>query len=388
MPSEFTVRALDSTVRIAADASLTAEQFADVRAQWKDVLVDHDESPDLTIRIGIGTGTGTEPLDGADSVFHDSFEGLCDRLTTAVTLGGIRNLQGRALMLHAAAVDAGDGRVVAFVGPSGRGKTTAAQALGREFGYVTDETLAVRLDGTVLSYRKPLSIGSRPGQKRTVPASDLGLRPVEHDDLELAAVVLLDRRPDIETPRIESVPLTEGLPELVSQSSYLGGMTRPLRTLADLVLAAGGIRRVVYSEAETLPPLLEELIATRDVDPPMLVDVSSALKKGCGCLGERLAQQDQDASADLAPKGSYRREVHRDSLMLDDSLFVLRKSDVMVLEGVGPVVWLGADDSSEEELRDAALEQLPEPPEGVDPALVVSAAIKDLLDAGLLVQQA
>ena len=170
-----------------------------------------------------------------------------------------------------------------------------------------------------------------------------------------------------------------------------GGRYQPeswARTLADLVLAAGGIRRVVYSEAETLPPLLEELIATRDVDPPMLVDVSSALKKGCGCLGERLAQQDQDASADLAPKGSYRREVHRDSLMLDDSLFVLRKSDVMVLEGVGPAVWLGADDSSEEELRDAALEQLPEPPEGVDPALVVSAAIKDLLDAGLLVQQA
>ncbi|WP_353808035.1 hypothetical protein [Agromyces sp. SYSU T00194] len=385
MPSEFTVRALDSTVRIAGDASLAPEQFAELEAQWRDLVAPHVDSADRTIRVGLGAGIGAAPADGEDRVFVDSFEELCDRLATEVTLAGIRGLQGRALMLHAAAVDAGDGRVVGFVGPSGRGKTTVAQALGHDFGYVTDETLAVRPDGTVLSYRKPLSIGSRPGRKRTAPASDLGLRSVDADGLELAAVVLLDRRAEVATPWVESVPLAEGLPELVSQSSYLAVMPRPLRMLAEVVLAAGGIRRVVYGEATTLPPLIEELIATREAEPPMLVDVADSTEQGCGCA--QAPSVDADA-ASVPRSGSYRREAHRDSLMLDERLYVLRASEVFVLEGLGPVVWLGADDSTEEDLREEALRQLPEPPEGVDPGLLVSAAIRDLLDAGLLTQQA
>ena len=145
----------------------------------------------------------------------NSPEALAQRITSEVTIGAIRGLRGEALMLHASAVSLDDGRVIGFVGPSGRGKTTASQALGRFYGYVTDETLAVRVDGSVVPYPKPLSIGSWPGVKVTEPASTLGLRRAPAESLRLAAIVLLDRRPDVEQPFVESVPIIEALSELV-----------------------------------------------------------------------------------------------------------------------------------------------------------------------------
>ena len=47
-------------------------------------------------------------------------------------------------MLHAAGIADADGLVVALVGPSGMGKTTASSYLARHgFGYVTDETVSI-----------------------------------------------------------------------------------------------------------------------------------------------------------------------------------------------------------------------------------------------------
>ncbi|BDZ64528.1 hypothetical protein [Agromyces mangrovi Wang et al. 2018] len=390
MSSPITVRALATTVCIAPDETLPESDRAALAVQWSDLLIDDDARAALTIHVGIGPSE-LEILSVDDRrLVAGSFEELADRLATEVTLAGLKSLQGQALLLHACAVDVGDGRVVAFVGPSGRGKTTAAEALAHEFGYVTDETVAVRRDGTVVSYRKPLSIGSRPGSKLHVPASGLGLKAVSEDALELAAVVLLDRRPDVESPRVEQVPLAEGLPELVRQTSYLTLMHRPLRTVSDLLRSTGGIRRVVYGEAATLPAIMDEILEATDPEPPMLVDVATRSNRDCGCVQDLVPGEPITTNTPLeeAPPGSYRRTVHSDSLMIDDSLFVLKEFDVLVLEGLGPIVWLGAEDSTEDELRATALEQLPEPPEGVDPALVVSGAIKDLLDAGLLVQRA
>jgi hypothetical protein len=51
------------------------------------------------------------------------------------------------------------------------------------------------------------------------------------------------------------------------------------------------------------------------------------------------------------------------------------------------VVWLAADDSTEEDSREAALRQLPEPPECVNPAQVIGAALQQLLGARLLAQR-
>ena len=54
------------------------------------------------------------------------------------------------------------------------------------------------------------------------------------------------------------------------------------------------------------------------------------------------------------------------------------------VDGIGPIVWLAADLLLEEELLEVVLRQLPEPPEGVDPAQAVSATLAQLVDAGLL----
>jgi hypothetical protein len=59
---------------------------------------------------------------------------------------------------------------------------------------------------------------------------------------------------------------------------------------------------------------------------------------------------------------------------------------VTVLDGVGPIVWLAANDSTEDELRSAAVRQLPTPPEGVDPAVVIAAVIDELIESKLLLR--
>ncbi|TIH35566.1 hypothetical protein D4765_10905 [Subtercola vilae] len=195
-----------------------------------------------------------------------SFRALADQLSGLITRTAIDAQRNSLLMLHAGAVaDPATGNVVAFLGPSGRGKTTASIALGRAFGYVTDETLAVRDDLSVLPYGKPLSVKQPPPErwKDQVSPATLGLR-VPPPALRLVAVLLLDRRPasgsDVE-PGIRSVSLTESIGEVVEQISYLSHRDRPLERLQAVFAACGGLQQVTYSEAETLVPLVRSLFA-------------------------------------------------------------------------------------------------------------------------------
>jgi len=389
MPTAFNVRALVSTVRVELDDTLSEEERESIRSQWVDLLVDGSDAPAMTIRASVDeTARSVKTLDER-TIRALSADDIADDITSEVTLTAIKGLSGEALMLHAAAVALDDGRVIGFIGPSGRGKTTASHALSNAHLYVTDETLAVRADGTVVPFPKPLSIGQRPGRKQHTPASALGLRPAPSDGLRLAALVLLDRHPGIDRPYVESVPLTEALPELVSQSSYLSQLDRPLRVLAQTVVATGGVRRMVYSEAETLHTLIDDILSTVDEEAPLLTDVASTFKRDCDCYKDLLpgASLVGDAPDQEARPGTYRRTNATDALLVDDGLLVMTPREVTVLEGVGPVVWLAADDSTEEDLREAALRQLPEPPEGVDPAQVIAAAIQQLVSAQLLAQR-
>ena len=145
-------------------------------------------------------------------------------------------------MLHAAGLALDDGRVIAFVAPSGTGKTTLSRTLGRHFGYVTDETVVIDRTGSITACPKPLSVirgGHRlkrqlsPDQEELLPAPP-GLR--------LARVVLLDRRPDAVVPVVEDVPLLPGIAELAAQVSYLPSLSQPLRTIAKVIEASGGTK--------------------------------------------------------------------------------------------------------------------------------------------------
>src|SRR4029450_12926385 len=111
---------------------------------------------------------------------------------------GIRALRGQTVMLHAAGLSAEDGSVLALVAASGRGKTTAAVTLARHgLGYVTDETVAIRANGQVVPYPKPLSFvagGDSGGPKRQHSPDDLGMRGLPAE-LRLARLVVVDRVP-------------------------------------------------------------------------------------------------------------------------------------------------------------------------------------------------
>lgn len=381
MSTAFDVRALSSKVRIELDDSLSTADQESIKAHWDDLADDSAGEPDQVIRAGVHGHS--DPLDGF-VIRADSPEALAQRITSEVTIGAIRGLRGEALMLHASAVSLDDGRVIGFVGRSGRGKTTAAQALGPYYGYVTDETLAVRVDGSVVPYPKPLSIGSWPGVKVTEPASTLGLRGAPTESLRLAAIVLLDRRPDVEQPFVEHVPIIEALSELAPQTSHLSALQHPLRTLLETIVATGGVRRVVYSEASSLPPLMDELLEVIDDDAPLLTDVATMSQRDCDCWSAPDATQ-SDPSRGERP-GAYWRAPYVDALLVDDSLIVLVSGSVVVLAGVGPTLWFAADGLTDEELEQVALRELPEPPVGVDVAATMSDALEGLVNSRMLVR--
>lgn len=400
MPTAFDVRALASTVRVELDDSLTAEERESIRSNWADLIVDGADAPNLTLRGSVAAKPAETKRDNVKSITVRSSDELADRLTSEITLGAIGGLSGDALMLHASAVALEDGGVVGLVGPSGRGKTTASRVLGRTFGYVTDETLAIRTDGSVVAYPKPLSIAPTvdpdaavdvdPDAKNAVPASTLGLRTVPEGELHLSAIVLLDRRPGIEQPYVESVTLTEALSELAPQTSYLAALDRPLRTLAKLVDGTGGVRRVVYSEAETLPGLVGDILDARQERSPVLTDVAAVYRRDCDCFAQSLPGAPLFAEPEpgvVVRPGSYQRTNQNDALMIDDLLVVLVRHTVFVLDGIGPLIWLAADLSTEDEILDVVLRQLPPPPEGVDAAAAVSEALRHLVDVGLLLRR-
>ncbi len=129
MPTAFDVHALASKVRIELDDSLSTADQESIKAHWVDLAHDGAGEPDQVIRAGVRDDSDSS--DGAYIIRANSPKALAQRITSEVTIGAIGGLRGEALMLHASAVALDDGRVIGFVGPSGRGKTTAAQALGR-----------------------------------------------------------------------------------------------------------------------------------------------------------------------------------------------------------------------------------------------------------------
>ena len=215
-------------------------------------------------------------------------------------------------MLHAAAVALDDGRVIGFVGPSGRGKTTASQALGRTYGYVTDETLAIRPDGSVVAYPKPLSIGARPGHE--AHRAGLGARPSPGPTgkLRLAALVLLDRRPDVEQPYVESVPIDRG-PARARPPDELPvcSSSSPLRTLVetgalDRRRAPGRLLR----GGHRCPPLIDGILAARAPDQPLAHRRREVPERDCDCFADLCSSADLsalDPRVPAAPRGLLAR---------------------------------------------------------------------------------
>jgi hypothetical protein len=185
---------------------------------------------------------------------------ILHRLAGALTVAAIEANLGRVWMLHACAVaHPQTGATVVLVGPSGAGKTTAAAVLGRHFAYLSDETAAIRPDGAVMPYPKPLSVLLEPGspkQQRSPTALGL-LAPAARP--RLAAIALLERSGEA-APVVELIRTVAALPALAEQTSALQRFERPLHLMAGHLHATGGLRRIRYREAQDLVLVVAELM--------------------------------------------------------------------------------------------------------------------------------
>ncbi|WP_343871217.1 hypothetical protein [Agromyces bracchium] len=261
-----------------------------------------------------------------------------------------------------------DGRVVAFVGPSGRGKTTLSATLGAHFGYVSDETVAVDRDLTVHAYRKPLSKVRSNGPKEQVAPRRAGLMDLPVAPLRLAALVLLDRQPDVSAPELTRVPVIDAIAELVPQLSYVTDFEAPLQRLAALCDAVGGVWRVTYGEAATVVPLIPELFSA----PPGAARSWRPLEPAQG--------ETWTSTTD------FRWGPVSDAIAADGSVAVMSDGVLRVLAGIAPSIWLGIGRGSTfEQLVTQTIAEFGHPPAG-DASGLVGGVIDELLSAGLVVR--
>ena len=253
MPRVLSIDAIGAVIDIDGSA-LSHDAWAAAKVAWQDAVVEPPggAAPSATV-IAHGTVTPEAMLAG---------------LSVDVTVAALEARAGDLLMLHSAGLATEQGGVVALVGPSGRGKTTASRVLGRVFSYVSDESVGIAADGNVLPYRKPLSlIELNPYLKVQRSPTELGLLALPTAPLRLAALVLLERSDAAIAPRVELVSLAVGIVELAQQASYLGRLPSPLRTLTAHIEAVGGVRRITYSNAESLAPIIQELGANAPATP-------------------------------------------------------------------------------------------------------------------------
>lgn len=202
----------------------------------------------------------TAAADAAGQASRPRLDDLLQLVTREVTVAAIDAVAGDHLLLHAACLaDPATGLASAFVAPGGTGKTTLARVLGPGRWYVTDETVAVQPDGTVVPYPKPLSLRRfRHGDLKdeTSPAG-LGLIPPPAP-VTLAGIHLLDRVDGLEgAPVVTPLGTLDAIQALVPHTSHLADLDHPLQLLARLLESVGGARRVSYTEAADLRTLLD-----------------------------------------------------------------------------------------------------------------------------------
>lgn len=374
MPRTLLVDAVGSCIAIDL-SGLDPDDEAAVRTAWADAII-----PD-------GTDAAPEPAGTVSALGTDRVQ-MLSSLSQTVTLAAIDAARGRAWMLHAAGIAMPDGKVVVFVGPSGRGKTTAARALGETYGYVSDETIAIDEDGRVWPYRKPLSVIEDPAAPKTQMApSDLNLTPLPAAELHVAAIVMLDRdAAHPEAPVVEDSDLGDVLGELVAQTSFLPDQHAALRFIAALATATGGIRTVKYREAVTLPAIVPQLVA-RPAAPLVLPELP---QHEAPASDVALAASRGDAADSALTGARFSRVAVADEVALEhpDRIAILtvdaeQRGHVSVLGGIAPAVWRVAENATLGQFVDAATSTYGEP-DGFDARAAVLIATGELLDAGLL----
>lgn len=310
------VRVMGVTIAIEPEDQATRDRLAH---QWtRAIAPDTDEATGRRVEAPAGPGIdGTNALDYA--------------VTTQVTLAALIVTAGQRFNLHAGGLADQQGRVLALVGRSGTGKTTATRLLAERLDYLSDETVSITPDGVVHPHAKPLSVitdPERPTDKAQLSPDDLGLRPTP-DTGRLARFVVLRR--GVPDPRgLVLLEPMEGLMSLIEQSSSVSGTADPLVTLLSLIDATGGVWALEYDEinehVDDLERLLAEAIAP--VDRPRPPHHPGDLKPV--------------APAEMAAN-VLRRLPWADAIELDDELLVLLEERAVRLDNLMATLWLALE---------------------------------------------
>lgn len=284
------------------------------------------------------------------------------RVTSLVTMAALEHTKGERINLHAAGLADEQGRVLALIGPSGTGKTTAARRLARDLDYVSDETVSIGVGLDVAVHPKPLSvIVDDPGAKQQRSADDEGLRATPHL-AQLHRLVLLRRGAGPE-PGLRPVESFEAIVAMVPESSSLAITPDCLWRLHEIVTACGGAWRLDYTEIDDHAGELIALLAA----PPRAVPPVRHLPGEAG-------------HAEIP--GRYARCAWLDALDDGAEALVMVGSQVFRLAGLGRVLWLAAAaPATRSELVAAAEHALGEHPQAAE---LVDAALVPLLEHGLL----
>jgi hypothetical protein len=310
------VRVMGVTIAIDPEDHATRERLSH---QWaRTVASGTDETVGRRVEAPARPGDG-----GTDTVDY--------AVTTEVTLAALIVTSGQRFNLHAGGLADEQGRVLALVGRSGTGKTTATRLLAERLDYLSDETVSITPDGLVHPHAKPLSVitdPERPADKAQFSPDDLGLRPTP-DTGRLARLVVLRR--GVPHPRgLVLLEPMEGLMSLIEQSSSVSGTVDPLLTLLSLVDATGGVWALEYDEIQEHLDDLVRLLA-EDIAP---VDRPSPPHHPGDLKG-------------VAPVGVAPDVLHRlpwaDAIELDDELLVLLEERAVRLDNLMATLWLALD---------------------------------------------
>ncbi|MDO5699856.1 MAG: PqqD family peptide modification chaperone [Bowdeniella nasicola] len=313
------VRALGVELAIPSPPGLSERRRAAFERQWARCASDLGSD---SIRLALPERFHSTPL-AAD------FENY---VTGAVTTRLLQANLGVLFLLHSSGIALDDGTVLALCAASGMGKTTAVRELGRHYGYVSDETIAVDpRTGVVFPYPKPLQFVTKPGHPKRVEApDDLGLLEPPAA-LRLGPIVLLQRIPQDHDEResLERLAVSDALPSLVPQTSSLSLLPRPLSLLATHLDTVGGYR-ATYRDASGLRDLLAPLL---NGEPQTTLATFTTLESDA-------PGEPSHPCAEKQPAGSIERTRVVEAIQFPDgSLGILTSERYVHLDGVGAAIW-------------------------------------------------
>ena len=323
------LHALGTRVRVDTSC-LSEDQRAHLHELWSWCLVDGAPTPsDPHLRLVHEIDdTPTPPT----QVEVQDWLAAPYRISGAVTISTLTQRSGIDMLFHAAGLADEGGNVVVLVAPSGTGKTTAARALGVGLGYVSDESVAIRRDGTVTAYPKPLSITRGDSRLRKVEISPTaaGLaRPPR--ELRFTRLVVLDRDATVEgPPTLEPSDLLETAVRVAAQTSGLARLEAPLDWLARMLTTGGYPVVLRYRDIGDCEPLVRAVLNERAPSAVSWTHHPPAAAPSRAVGG---------AGATAWVRGPWLDAIEREGRVL-----LLHEHGVSLLDGLGALAWLAAED--------------------------------------------